>query len=606
MQTGEYAIKVVKRSMVNTNAKEGNKAVRTDPNQDDGQKVAATHGVLLQATGLTIRTRAGVSLLSDISFHIEPGELIALTGISRSGKSTLLQSLAGLMKPESGEVLLDGINLYANLKAFRSSIGFVPAEFTLPQNITVAEIMNDGARLRLPRRTSAQDRKQRVLSLLETVGLTQLADHRIESLGRSEKRRLSIAVELISYPGILLLDESAEQLTPFDEVQITILLRELSRQGLTIIQVDQRARSAGFSDKVIFLAPGGLLAWFGPADEAFAHLRSFVPRGVGKDLFGLKEALEILANPQLQDGIEWAKRFRDHDAYQKYVDDPLHNRYPDLMLQTRPLLRLRLRSSSQEKLPPPIIPRASGFQKMILLIRRDFRLLWRQKRWLSMAVIPPLIALVDFVLSPTAASNPDLAPIIYGLMVFLVLLTTALLVQNEIFKERSVYQRETRTSSISVPYILSKVGSVGFLAIYQGLVWTIIHFAAAGRAGGLQLLPYGITLGLVALIGGILGLIASALSRTATSITNWVLALTLPQLVVSGAIVPLANLIFPFNLLSVVNPSRYALETLLAVSGYGIGSSGTPLSHWTILAIMSVVLIVLLVGIQQRAASAKV
>ena len=247
---------------------------------------------LLQAKELTLRTSAGVNLLSDISFHIEPGELVALTGLSRSGKSILLQSLAGLIKPAGGEILFDGINLYTNLKAFSPSIGFVPATFALPQNLTVTEVLQEAARLRLPRRTSAQDRKQRVLTLLETVSLTNATDCRVGLLGRVEKRRLGIAVELMSYPGILLLDESiesAEQLTPFEEVQITILLRELSRQGLTVIQVDHRSRRAGLSDKVIFLAPGGLLAWFGPPDEAFIYLRSLVPRGVVKDLFGLRE-----------------------------------------------------------------------------------------------------------------------------------------------------------------------------------------------------------------------------------------------------------------------------------------------------------------------------
>ncbi|HLE90445.1 MAG TPA: ABC transporter ATP-binding protein, partial [Anaerolineales bacterium] len=308
----------------------------TDPAQNDGEKAPGTTAVLLQAKGLTIRTRAGVGLLSDISFHIEPGELVALTGLSRSGKSTLLQSLAGLMAPASGEILIDGIDLYANLKAFRSTIGFVPAEFALQQNLTVAEILQDAARLRLPRRVSSHDRKQRVLTLLEAIDLTHVTDRRVGLLSEVEKRRLSIAVELMGYPKLLLLDESAEPLSPFEEVQITILMRELSRQGLTIIQVNARSRSAGVSDKIIFLAPGGLLAWFGPSDEAFAYLRSLIPRGVVKDLFGLQEALEILVNPQLRDGIEWAKRFKDHTAYEKYVDDPLHNRYPDLLLQTRP------------------------------------------------------------------------------------------------------------------------------------------------------------------------------------------------------------------------------------------------------------------------------
>ncbi len=88
------------------------------------------------------------------------------------------------------------------------------------------------------------------------------------------------------------------------------MLRALARQGLTIIQADQRAKSAGLSNKVIFLAPGGLLAWFGPADEAFTYFRGLVPQGIVKDFFGLKEALEMLTNPQLQEGIEWAKRFK--------------------------------------------------------------------------------------------------------------------------------------------------------------------------------------------------------------------------------------------------------------------------------------------------------
>ena len=559
---------------VSTDVTEGIKTVMTDPAQNEGEKAPGTTAVLLQAKGLTIRTRAGVSLLSEISFHIEPGELVALTGLSRSGKSTLLQSLAGLMKPASGEILIDGVNLYANLKAFRSTIGFVPSEFALQQNLTVAEILQDAARLRLPRRASSHDRKQRVLTLLEAVGLTHVADRRVGSLSEVEKRRLSIAVELLGYPKLLLLDESAEPLTPFEEVQITILMRELSRQGLTIIQVNARSRSAGVSDKIIFLAPGGLLAWFGPSDEALVYLRSLIPRRMVKDLFGLQEALEILVNPQPRDGIEWAKRFKGQPAYQKYVDDPLHNRYPDLLLQTRPLLRLRLRNSSKEKLPPAIIPRASAAQKLILLIRRNFRLLWRDKTAFLMLAIPPLVALIHFFLSSNTQLNPVVGdpgrpPIVLGLLVFLVILTAALLVQNEIFNERAVYQREHRTSSLLFPYILSKVWLVGILAIYQGLVWTIIHSfgeTGIGLAGGLQaLLPSGITLFLVAFVGGILGLMVSALSRTAMTSTGWVLLLTVPQL------------LYIFNLLS----------------------------HWSKLAIMSLFLIVLLVGIQHGATSVR-
>jgi ABC transport system ATP-binding/permease protein len=535
-----------------------------DPAQNDGEKAAGTTAVLVQAKGLTIRTRAGESLLSDISFHVEPGELVALTGLSRSGKSTLLQSLAGLLEPASGEILIDGINLYANLKAFRSTIGFVPAEFALQQNLTVAEILQDAARLRLPRSASSQDRKQRVLTLQQILRLTNVTDKRVGLLSAVEKRRLSIAVELMGYPKLLLLDESAEPLDPFEEVELSILMRELSRQGLTIIQSNARSRSAGLSDKVIFLAPGGLLAWFGPADEAVAHLKVFLPRGVVKDLFGLQEALEMLVNPKERDGIEWARRFRDHEAYQKYVDDPLHNRYPDLLLQTRPLLRLRLRSSSKEKLPPPIVPRASGAQEFLLLLQRNFRSLWRDKAGLLMLAIPPLVAFVYFILS-SSREDPNPASIVNDLFIFLVVLTSAMLVQNEIFKERAIYSREQRTSSLLFPYILSKVWLVGLLAIYQGLIWTIIQsFGAIGSAGGPQsLLSSGITLALIAFVGGILGLMVSGLSRRTMTSISWVLLLTVPQLLF------IAN----------------------------------PLSNWPILIVLSLLLIALLVAIQRRAGS---
>lgn len=593
--------------MLSTDVTEGNKDIKSDPTGEDGQKPSGMNGILLQAKGVTIRTRTGVNLLSDISFHIEPGELVVLTGVSYSGKSILLRNLAGLVPPTSGEILIDGINLYANLKAFHSSIGYVPEEFAFQPSFTVAEVIQDGATLRLPRGTSKQDRKERILNIVETAGLTQVADDRVGSLSRLDKRRLNIAVELLGYPRLLLLDSPTEQLTPFEEVQISILLKELARRGITVIQVDTRARSAGMADKIIFLVRGGVLAWFGPTGEGFDFLRKFVPRGVVKDFFGLKEAIEILANPQIDDGVKWAKQFRDHETYQKYVDDPLHNRYPDLLLQTHPLLRLRSRNNLEEKLPPRVIPRANAIQKLMLLIRRTARVLWREKTLLSMLVVPPLVALVDFLFSATTTTDPLHTPIVFGTLIFLVLLTSGILVQNEIFKERVIYQYETRTTTLLFPYILSKVWLVGMLAIYQGVVWTIMHFLATGMTVGPQVLSsYGITIFLVAFTGGMLGLLASAGSKKAMSTTSWLLLFTVPQFILSGAIVPVATLGFPLQLLPAINPAHYALEAFLAIYGYATGLRLPPLSDWLALVIIGLCLIALLAGIQRRVGSVRI
>ena len=540
----------------------------TDPVQNDGENTLGTTAVLLQVKGLTLQSRTGASLLSDISFHIEPGELVALTGLSRSGTAILLKCLAGLIKPSSGEILIDGVNLYANLKSFRPTIGYVPPELALHEHLTVTEILQDAARLRLPRKMSSQDRKHRVQSVLETAGLTHAKDQRARLLDEVDRRKLSIAVELISNPKLLLLDESAEPLTPFDEVQIGLLMRELSRQGVTIIYVNPRSRSAGLSDKTIFLAPGGFMAWFGPTDEAFTYLKGYLPRGVVKDLFGLQEALEMLVNPKERDGSQWAKRFMDDPAYAKYVDDPLNNRYPDLMLQTRPLIRIRLRNSSKEKLPPQIIPRASLIQKFFLLLRRNSRLLWREGRGWRMLAIPLLIALVYFLLSSIIQLDAGQPLLSAGLLPFLVMLTSAFLVQNEVSRETPVYQREHRTSSLLLPYVMSKAWLAGTWAIYQGLVWTIVYslrdIGTALTAGIQTLLPTAIAFILTAFIGGILGLIASALSRT-TMTTGWLFLLVIPLL------------LFLFD----------------------------PFSHWSKLALISLALIALLMVIQQKAASVR-
>ena len=199
-----------------------------------------------------------------------------------------------------------------------------------------------------------------------------------------------------------------------------------------------------------------------------------------------------------------------------------------------------------------------------------------------MLAIPPLIALVDFVFSATTRSDPIRAPIVFGTLVFLVLLTSGLLVQNEIFNERAIYQYENRTKTLLFPYILSKVWLVGMLAIYQGLVWTIMYFLATGMAEGPQvLLSYGITLFLVAFIGGMLGLLASAGSKRAMTTTSWLLLFTVPQFILSGAIIPVANLSFPFILLSAIDPARYALEALLAIHGFVEGFRLPPSSNWS-------------------------
>jgi ABC-type multidrug transport system permease subunit len=96
------------------------------------------------------------------------------------------------------------------------------------------------------------------------------------------------------------------------------------------------------------------------------------------------------------------------------------------------------------------------------------------------------------------------------------------------------------------------------------------------------------------------------MSKNATTRTNWLLLLTVPQLILSGVIVPAESLSFPLNVLAGINPSRYGLDALLISSGYKEGISAIPVSHWFAFVIISLGLIVLLVGIQRRAENARI
>jgi ABC-type multidrug transport system permease subunit len=224
-----------------------------------------------------------------------------------------------------------------------------------------------------------------------------------------------------------------------------------------------------------------------------------------------------------------------------------------------------------------------------------------------MLVIPPLVALVEFVFSSATEADPLRSSIVFGTLVFLVLLTSGLLVQNEIFKERAIYQYENRTTTMLFPYILSKIWLVSMLAVYQGLIWTIMHFLATGMAESPQVLfSYSITIFLVAFTGGMLGLLASAASKRAMTTTSWLLLFTVPQLILSGSMILVANLGSPLKFLSAINPARYALDALLVIHGYVEGFSLPPLNDWITLSIIDLCLIALLAVIQQRVGSVQI
>ncbi len=535
----------------------------------------ASGGLLLQVRDLQIQTAGGINRVSDLSLQIQPRELIVMTGSGRLNKSFFLETLAGIKPPSKGDILLDGVDLYPNHKIFASYIGFVPPEIALHENLKVGEVLKYEGRLRLPRETSSRSLQQRVQEILEFTGLKAEESVFLRSLSNDKKWLASIAVELLNAPRLLLVSEPAVSLDPSDEIKITAILKQAAKNGMTIIQAANGTRSAMMADKVIVLAPDGSLAWFGPAAEAVEYIRDQLPiEWSVEENFSFDDVQTTVENQELAAVEPWSKRFRANSAYTKYIEDPLSDKQPDLLTQDRPLSRFRL--AAKEKTPPPKVNSVSGLAKFSLLTNRAIRLLSRDRIGLLMLIAPPVIGLSDFFLSSPTMQDPLLGdpgrlPVVLGLIIFLIMTVTAILFHEEITAERSIYRREKRVTTLAAPYVLSKAWIAFLVAIYVSFVWAIIHFIAAGMINQLNYLPaYWITLALVAFTGGILGLIASAIARNSQTAILWALILTVPQLFLSGSILPMTRLDPVSQVLTFVNPSRYAFNTLLTFSGYGL------------------------------------
>lgn len=534
----------------------------------------ATDGLLLQVRGLSIGSSQTWDAISDLSLHVEPRELVILTGGMRAAKSRLLQALAGLRQPDKGEILVDGIDLFANRKLFAPYIGYVPSRMVLQESLTVREVLTYEAQLRLSRRQAKDSLKQRVQVMLDGFQLQPVANHRLSVLSDYQRWLTQIAVEVLTRPGLLLIDTPAAPLEAAEEVHLTGLLKSLASQGTTVIQNSDVPRCAQIADRLLMLTGDGHLAWFGPADEAMAYFQSFVNEDQGlTQPATLDEVLVMLESTGDGTPGDWVQRFRTHPAYTMYVDDPLNDKLPDLLLQDRPLARFR--GVSKERTPPSKVPQNAASAKFAALANRTFRQLGRERIGLLMLVAPLLAAGTDFFLSSPEMSDPLLGdpgrlPTALGVLIFGEMLVAALILYNEIAKDRMVYAWERRTLTLSFPYVLSKVWLAVLLAVYQGLVWTLIHFIASGGQGGVTAIPLiWLTLGLVAFIGGLLGLIVSSVTRSAQVAAVLILILILPQFILSGSVLPLMRLSGPAGTISMVNPARYAFETLLTVSGYG-------------------------------------
>src|ERR1700692_3299380 len=191
----------------------------------------------LDVHGVTWTIEGNKTLLDNISIAARPGTLTAVIGPSGAGKSTLARLVAGYTHPTSGTVSFEGHNIHAEYASLRSRIGMVPQDDVVHGQLTINQALGYAAELRMPPDTTKEDRQRVVAQVLEERELTPHAETRIDKLSGGQRKRASVALELLTGPSLLVLDEPTTGLDPALDRQVMMMLRQLADAGRVVLVV---------------------------------------------------------------------------------------------------------------------------------------------------------------------------------------------------------------------------------------------------------------------------------------------------------------------------------------------------------------------------------
>lgn len=468
------------------------------------------------------------TILNDVSLAIEPGQLVAIVGGSGAGKSTLMKTLLGIAPTTSGVVLLNGDDLRQNFDLYRAEIGYVPQDDIVHRDLTVEEVLSYACQLRLPPDTNIEE------TIAKTLGLVKLSHVRhtvVHRLSGGQRKRVSIAVELLANPKLFFLDEPTSGLDPGLDKKMMALLRELADQGRTIVLVTHATSNLEVCDRVTFMGSGGQLCYFGPPSEAMQFFQA--PSADFKYFADIYIKLDEGDSDEARDQNvrQWSQQFRQSSLHQQYVASALAG------------------SQSAQSSTRPRRQKASWTRQWVILAKRYLNLVLRDRFSLLLLFFtaPIGVALLRLALSgdspiaePDTPIPPEHAPM--ALRVLFVFTCATIWVglsgtAQAIVKEANIYLRERLVNLHLVPYLGSKFSIHAAIAIIQSIL-LIAVIILGFKSPSPELIPWPvgllITTFLTLIASTSLGLMISSLVKNPTQANSALPLLLLPQIIFSG------------------------------------------------------------------------
>jgi ABC-type multidrug transport system ATPase subunit/pSer/pThr/pTyr-binding forkhead associated (FHA) protein len=460
----------------------------------------------------------GHSILKGISLAFFPREFVGLMGPSGCGKSTLMDALNGLRPATSGTVHVNDLDLYRNFNALRRSIGYVPQHDILHDVLTVERTLYYAAKLRLPEGTPAAELRRIVDEVITTVGLQEHRGAPFRQLSGGQQKRLSLAVELITKPNFIFLDEPTSPLDPETTENMMMLFRRLADEGRIVIMVTHKFEKFEEMHHVAILTKGGRLAYFGPPREALAY-------------FGCREPGEIYRRIGARDPEELAQAFRASPHYRQYVSGRL--------AETEELTRTSGQTPLLAGAPPMAggAERRFGFRQWLTLTRRYLDIKLRDKRntALLLAQAPFIAAILALI---TNSLNDAKTIFIAAIIAIWFGSNNAV---REIVAEVPIYTRE-RLVNLKIPsYVFSKFAVLSGVGLIQVMLFVGI-LVGFGRLSGGDFWRLTLILYLTLLAGVSMGLLFSALVNSAEKAMSILPLILIPQLLLGGFLMPLDDL----------------------------------------------------------------